>query len=107
MKLLTSEWVSPPFDDSVEFQIRGMNGLEWYDFLSGGNAEAKGSRISINSDQARTVLKGVMDWRGVDDDAGPVEFSQAKWDLVGTKYTDWCVGEIIKRSTLEEDAEKN
>ena len=110
MKLLTSEWVTPPFDESSSYELRGMNGMEYleYSSYSFGKKPDKKGRISFDPEQSRVALRAVSGWKGVMDGDEPATFSQeALQERVDLQTIAWLLTEIVTRSTIGADAEKN
>lgn len=110
MKLLTSEWVTPDFDKSISFYLRGMNGLEYieYSAYSFGKKPDKKGQISFDPEQSRVALRAVSDWKGIMDGDEPAKFSQKSLqERTDLQTIAWLLKEIVTRSTVGVDAEKN
>lgn len=107
MKLLTPEWVTPDFDESISFELRGMNGLEYLEYSSHSMESGKGNKITFTEEQARVSLRAVSDWKGFEDNTGAVPFSQAALGGVDLQTMAWLLNEIVSRSVVGADAEKN
>ena len=110
MKLLTSEWVTPDFDKSVSFELRGMNGMEYleYSSYSFGKKPDKKGRITFDPEQSKVALRAVSGWKGVMDGNEPAVFSQeALQERADLQTIAWLLTEIVTRSTVDADAEKN
>ena len=110
MKLLISEWVTPDFDESISFYLRGMNGLEYLEYSSynfGKKPDKKG-KITFDPDQSVVALRAVSNWKGIMDGDEPAAFSQeALQERTDLQTMAWLLTEIVTRSTVGLDAEKN
>lgn len=110
MKLLTPEWVTPDFDESISFELRGMNGLEYLEYSSYNfnKKPPKKNEITFSPDQAKVALRAVSGWRGFMDGDEPAAFSQqALQNRTDLQTMSWLLTAIVKRSMMAADAEKN
>ena len=110
MQLLTKEWVTPDFDKSVSFELRGMNGLEYieYSSYSFNKKPDKKGKITFDPDQSVVALRAVSDWKGIMDGDEPAKFSQESLqERTDLQTIAWLLKEIVTRSTVGADAEKN
>ena len=110
MKLLTSEWVTPDFDDTISFYLRGMNGLEYLEYSSYNfniKPDKKG-KITFNPDQSKVALRAVSNWKGFMDGDDQAKFNQESLqERTDLQTIAWLLSEIVTRSVVSADAEKN
>ena len=119
LKLLASEWIAPESWDGGRLLVRGLNGLEWLvlsDLLKKGNtslaeiaADLLKNKIDMPVDVMKHVLNaGVLDWDGMQKpDGSPWPFEAgAQMDLSIAQMVE-AFGEIVPRSVIGPDAEKN
>ena len=109
MKLLTSEWVTPDFDKTVKYKVRGMNGIEYMKYGRFPPVENADGDLIVSDEAAEIALKAVKDWDGVKGgDGNPASFSYAALlesaDLTTTIY---LLGEIMNRTKVDGNTEKN
>lgn len=109
MRLLTSEWVTPKFDKTVKYNIRGMNGMEYMEYSRIPPVDGEDGEFVVSSEAAEIALKAVKDWDGVNDgDGNPVSFNYARLlESVDLMTTVFLLSEIIKRTKTDGNMEKN
>ena len=120
MKLLMSEWITPDDGgDGEKYKVRGLTGIEAVPVINFFRDQHTAARragvdfdpaaLTIPAEIMRAVLvAGVEDWAGIEDQNGaPLAFSKELVELLSWDRLNYLVGEILDRSQISKDQEKN
>ena len=108
---LIAQWFTPESEKAAEekgetpskFKIKPLDGLTFLDAMSNGVIQADGSFIPNKAGRSILLNNGLVGWENI---AG-IEFSQDKIKQLPFDVLAEICGEIIVKSTLSDQDEKN
>lgn len=106
-KMLGPEWFRLKKESKAEFHIRPLNGLEAMEVMS--EVSVIKGKVKISGQALRNALDyGLTGWRGVVDGEGQeVPFTRANVNRLDATTLSSLASEIISRSNLTGEQEKN